>query len=80
MSSTRSTSSAERSEGPTPAGGAYAIAYHYDDGSTEIVEFDSAGAEIERTYSPDPRGLMINDDILLDDQGVEIPQPPDPIP
>ncbi len=42
----------ERVEGPTPAGGAYAIAYRHDDGSIEIVEFDSAGRAIRRTYSP----------------------------
>jgi len=40
----------ERVEGPTPAGGAYAIAYTHDDGSIEIVEFDSEGREIRRTY------------------------------
>jgi hypothetical protein len=39
----RSTRSAERIEGPTPAGGAYAIAYRHDDGAIEIVEFDLRG-------------------------------------
>jgi hypothetical protein len=41
----------ERIEGPTPNGGAYAIAYAYDDGSMEIVEFNAQGEEIARTYS-----------------------------
>ncbi len=45
----------ERTEGPTPAGGAYAIAYRHDDGSMEIVEFESDGHEIRRTYSAPPR-------------------------
>jgi len=53
----RSTGSAERIEGPTPAGGAYEIAYRHDDGAVEIVEFDLAGTELQRTYSPDPRDL-----------------------
>jgi hypothetical protein len=41
----------ERIEGPTPNGGAYAIAYTHDDGSMEIVEFNALGEEIARTYS-----------------------------
>lgn len=40
----------QRVEGPTPNGGAYAIAYTHDDGSMEIVEFDSEDREIQRTY------------------------------
>jgi hypothetical protein len=40
----------ERIEGPTPAGGVYAIAYRGEDGSIEIVEYDQAGAELMRTY------------------------------
>ena len=43
--------SPQRVEGPTPNGGAYAIAYTHDDGSIEIVEFDRHGREIARTYS-----------------------------
>ena len=39
----------KRIEGPTPAGGAYAIAYVHD-GAVEIVEFDAAGRPIARTY------------------------------
>jgi hypothetical protein len=44
----------ERTEGPTPNGGAYAIAYFHDDGSMEIVEFDANDNEIHRTYSDPP--------------------------
>jgi hypothetical protein len=44
----------ERIEGPTPGGGAYAIAYTHDDGTVEVVEFDAAGREIRRTYSRPP--------------------------
>jgi hypothetical protein len=50
----------ERTEGPTPNGGAYAIAYFQDaDGQpvtkdkavkVEIVEFDASGKAIWRTY------------------------------
>jgi hypothetical protein len=40
-----------RIEGPTPNGGAYAIAYTHDDASMEIVEFNAQGEEIARTYS-----------------------------
>lgn len=50
----------ERSAGPTPAGGAFAIAYFRDArgnpcrkedaAATEIVEFDAAGRAIRRTY------------------------------
>ena len=50
-----------RTEGPTPAGGAYAIAYWFDsDGrpcepadarSVEVVEYDEAGHAIARTYA-----------------------------
>jgi hypothetical protein len=39
-----------RIPGPTPNGGAYAIAYQHDNG-VEIVEFDAANREIMRTYS-----------------------------
>src|SRR5262249_9066800 len=46
----------ERIEGPTPNGGAYALVYHRDDGSIEIVECDEAGDEIHRTYCPPSRG------------------------
>jgi len=46
------TKSPKRIEGPTPSGGAYALAYTHDDGSVEIVEFDSQDREIQRTYSP----------------------------
>jgi hypothetical protein len=40
----------ERTEGPTPNGGAYALAYTRDDGSMEIVECDAAGNDVGRTY------------------------------
>jgi len=50
----------ERVEGPTPAGGAYALAYFYDDARNsvpkeqstgmEIQEFDDDGRMIHRTY------------------------------
>lgn len=50
----------ERTEGPTPNGGAYAIAYFQDaDGNpadkdaavqAEIVEFDEQGNQLFRTY------------------------------
>ena len=40
---------AERIEGPTPNGGAYALAYRGDD-FMEIVEFDSSGNQVFRTY------------------------------
>jgi hypothetical protein len=66
---TRSTGSAERIEGPTPAGGAYAIAYRHDDGAVEIVEFDLAGTELQRTYSPGPGDQRIADDILIRPDG-----------
>ncbi len=46
--------SPRRVEGPTPNGGAYAIAYVRDDGSIEIVEFDRDGRAIARTYSQSP--------------------------
>jgi hypothetical protein len=72
---------AERHDGPTPNGGAYSIAYRHADGSMEIVEFDVSDREIHRTYSEAPDSvylnLMINDDILVDEHGNEIPQPPD---
>ncbi len=45
------TKSPKRIEGPTPNGGAYAIAYEHDDGSVEIVEFDSQDRAIHRTYA-----------------------------
>ncbi len=41
----------ERSDGPTPNGGAYSIAYYHADGSMEIVEFDAADVAIHRSYS-----------------------------
>jgi len=44
----------QRSEGPTPNGGAYAIAYTNTDGSMEIVEFDKNDKEIMRTYGKPP--------------------------
>ncbi len=49
-----------RTEGPTPAGGAYAIAYFFHDGTPsaqrfadaiEIVEYDEADNAIKRTYA-----------------------------
>lgn len=50
----------ERREGPTPNGGAYSVAYFYDDArkgvpkdeatGMEIVEFDAQDREIHRTY------------------------------
>jgi hypothetical protein len=40
----------DRTEGPTPNGGAYAIAYTHDDGSMEIVEFDANDQEVTRSY------------------------------
>ena len=49
-----------RVDGPTPNGGAYAIAYTSDDGSIEIVEFDGQDREIMRVYGiqkhEEPRG------------------------
>jgi hypothetical protein len=39
-----------RVEGPTPNGGAYALLYDHDDGTLEIVEFDSDDREVLRTY------------------------------
>jgi hypothetical protein len=49
----------ERHDGPTPNGGAYAIAYFFDDArnpapkdqatGVEVVEFDSRGEAIHRT-------------------------------
>ena len=42
----------ERVDGPTPNGGAYAIAYFRDNGSMEIVEFDADDNVLHRTYSP----------------------------
>lgn len=47
-------SRSERIPGPTPNGGAYAIAYHHPDGSVEIVEFTADHVEIQRTYSDPP--------------------------
>ncbi len=44
----------ERIAGPTPNGGAYAIAYHLPDGSIEIVEFTADDRELMRTYSAPP--------------------------
>ena len=40
---------ADRVEGPTPNGGAYALVYKRDD-FMEIVEFDSSGNQVFRTY------------------------------
>lgn len=49
-----------RTEGPTPNGGAYAIARFTRDGApapkeqadaVEVVEYDAAGREIHRTYA-----------------------------
>ena len=41
-----------RSEGPTPAGGAYAIAYRDEAGEVvEVVEYDADGRPIARTYA-----------------------------
>jgi hypothetical protein len=60
----------ERIDGPTPAGGAYVILYHHDDGSLEIVEFTADGKELGRTYSEAPTldtwSLIVGDDIFLD--------------
>lgn len=51
----------ERSEGPTPNGGAYAIAYYRDEegapapkataAAVEIVEFDADDRPVFRTYA-----------------------------
>lgn len=41
----------QRVEGPTPNGGAYAVRYVRDDGSSEIVEFDAEGEAIFRTHA-----------------------------
>ncbi len=51
----------ERIEGPTPRGGAYAIAYYQDANgqpadkasavAVEIVEYDAAGVALWRTYA-----------------------------
>ena len=44
----------ERVEGPTPAGGAYAIAYYGPDGKiAEIVEYDDTDRALRRTYCAD---------------------------
>jgi hypothetical protein len=41
----------ERSDGPTPHGGAYAVLYRDPDGAPrEIVEHAADGTEIMRTY------------------------------
>lgn len=63
----------ERVEGPTPAGGAYAVAYFSDAkgnpcikalaSSMEIVEFNKKGEEISRTYGttkPIVKGLAVH--------------------
>lgn len=48
----------ERAEGPTPAGGAYSIAYYGpDDRIAEIVEFDAMDRAIRRTYCADSRAF-----------------------
>lgn len=42
---------AERINGPTPSGGAYAVLYRDDDGNPiEGVEYAADGSEILRTY------------------------------
>ena len=44
----------ERSEGPTPAGGAYAVALRDDQGRiVEIIEYDAEGNQLMRTYVRD---------------------------
>jgi hypothetical protein len=53
--------SGERSEGPTPAGGAYAIAHFSNDAGelvapeaatrVEVTEYDEGGEPIARTYA-----------------------------
>ncbi len=50
-----------RTEGPTPNGGAYSIAYWFDDNNNpvdkeqaqkaEIIEFSNNGQQISRTYA-----------------------------
>ena len=43
---------AERIEGPTPNGGAYAILYRDSNGNpVEIVEYNAHGSERMRTYA-----------------------------
>lgn len=37
-------------EGPTPGGGAYAVAVTDDEGNVEITEYDKRGSPISRTY------------------------------
>jgi hypothetical protein len=53
----------ERIEGPTPSGGAYALAYFSAGGvpvdkaqadAVEVIEFTADGAEIARTYADLP--------------------------
>lgn len=51
----------ERTEGPTPHGGAYAIAYYQDANgqpadkadavAVEIIEYNADGVEVWRTYA-----------------------------
>jgi hypothetical protein len=45
----------QRLERPTPAGGAFSIAYCRDDGSIEIAEFAAEGEAIAGTYGAPPR-------------------------
>lgn len=45
----------ERSDGPTPHGGAYAVLYRDSNGDPrEIVEYAADGTEIMRTYAISP--------------------------
>ena len=58
---------AERIEGPTPNGGAYALAYR-DGDFTEIVEYDASGNQVFRTYLERDDTLQIEP--VEDDQPV----------
>lgn len=73
-----------RVDGPTPLGGAYAVASFTDAAgaatddpsqavATEITEFDSYGNELGRTYGRNdiPGGPGIADDLAVEDEDVD---------
>lgn len=44
------TATTKRIEGPTPNGGAYAIAVTDDEGNVEVTEYDQDGKPVARPY------------------------------
>jgi hypothetical protein len=56
--------SPERIDGPTPNGGAYAIAYYRDDGSREIVEFDANDIALDREMLVREKAAAMNTSIM----------------